>query len=86
MAWLGYLEDWVEKNQAPERIVVYPTESRYFPGQRDYSPARPAVAPDRAWPVYPYPVNIRYRGSGDPRDPASFVPVAHDAPGSLETH
>jgi hypothetical protein len=79
MSWLSYLEQWVETGQAPERILIYPIESRYFPGQRDFSPAAPTPSPDRAWPVYPYPMTIRYRGSGDPKNPDNFMAVGPDA-------
>jgi feruloyl esterase len=80
LGWLSYLENWVEKNQAPDKVIVYPAPSRYFPGQPDYYPVKPNPAPDRAWPVYPYPLNIRYKGSGDPKDPASFLPVEPKKP------
>jgi len=26
-------------------------------------------------PVYPYPIRARYKGTGDPNDAASFLPV-----------
>jgi feruloyl esterase len=53
---LGALVDWVEKGQAPQRIVASGT----------------AVYPGRTRPLCPYPQYAHYDGSGNPEDAASF--------------
>lgn len=59
--YLGALERWVERGEAPDVLM----------GTR---PARGAQAALRR-PVYAYPTSAVYRGRGDPKDPASFVPL-----------
>lgn len=51
--------DWVEKGQAPERIVA-----RALPSN--------AWFPNRTRPLCPYPATARYRGNGSVEDAASF--------------
>jgi len=51
------LENWVEKGIAPDRLIA----SRMSNGMAE-----------RSRPVYPYPVQAKYRGTGDPRRPDSF--------------
>ena len=53
------LENWVEKGQAPEKLIASRT-------------ANGAV--ERSRPVFPYPVLARYSGKGDPKQADSFVP------------
>lgn len=53
---LGALVDWVEKGQAPQRIVA--TGTSVFPG--------------RSRPLCPYPQYAHYNGSGNPEDAANF--------------
>lgn len=53
---LGALVDWVEKGQAPQRIVARGT----------------TVFPGRSRPLCPYPQYAHYDGSGNPDDAASF--------------
>jgi feruloyl esterase len=53
---LGALVDWVEKGQAPQRIVASGT----------------TVFPGRTRPLCPWPQYARYNGSGNPEDAASF--------------
>ena len=55
---LTLLENWVEKGQAPDVMIA----SRIVNG----------VA-ERSRPVYPYPLLARYSGTGDPKEPASFI-------------
>jgi hypothetical protein len=59
--WLSYLEAWVEKGRAPDKVI-------------SSHPLDPAtIAFSR--PVYPYPTAVKYLGHGDPRDAASFGPA-----------
>jgi Tannase and feruloyl esterase len=53
------LEDWVEKGQAPDKLIA----SRLSNG-----------VVERTRPIYPYPVLARYSGKGDPKQADSFVP------------
>jgi feruloyl esterase len=54
------LEDWVEKEQAPEKLIA----SRLSGG-----------VVERSRPVFPYPKLAHYSGKGDPKQANSFVPV-----------
>jgi len=53
------LEDWVERGQAPEKLIA----GRVTNG-----------VVERTRPVYPYPILARYSGKGDPMQADSFVP------------
>ena len=53
------LEDWVEKGQAPEKLIAGRVENG---------------AVERTRPVYPYPVMARYSGTGNPKLEQSFIP------------
>lgn len=53
---LGALVDWVEKGQAPQRIVA--TGTTVFPG--------------RTRPLCPWPQTAQYNGTGNPEDAANF--------------
>jgi feruloyl esterase len=52
------LEEWVERGVAPNKLIA----TRMSNG-----------AVERSRPVYPYPVQARYSGTGDPRKPESFT-------------
>lgn len=54
------LEDRVEKGEAPDMLLT-----------RQETPASP---PTRSRPVYPYPIEARYRGRGSIDEAANFVP------------
>ena len=54
---LGALVDWVEKGQAPQRIVASGT----------------AVYPGRTRPLCPWPQTAQYNGSGHPEDASNFT-------------
>lgn len=55
--WFGLIQDWVEKNVAPERVIVSKIENKKVVMTR---------------PVYPYPRAARYDGKGDPNLESSF--------------
>jgi feruloyl esterase len=56
---LAAMVDWVEQEQAPERVIASALPaSRYFPG--------------RSRPLCPYPTHARYHGSGNSEDAAQF--------------
>jgi hypothetical protein len=54
------LEDWVEKGQAPGKLIAGRMEDGVV---------------ERTRPVYPYPVMARYSGTGNPKMEQNFVPV-----------
>jgi feruloyl esterase len=56
---LTLLENWVEKGQAPEVLMTERTIDGVV---------------ERTRPVYPYPIQARYSGQGDPKQASSFVP------------
>jgi Tannase and feruloyl esterase len=57
---LPALEDWVENGVAPDRIVAAQTENGKVVRTR---------------PVFPYPLEAKYKGTGDPNDAANFAAV-----------
>ncbi|MBI4501185.1 MAG: tannase/feruloyl esterase family alpha/beta hydrolase [Gemmatimonadetes bacterium] len=70
--YLSYLEAWVERGQAPDvmigaHLTGEPGPAYKFPlDQSKVSFTRP---------VYPYPLQARYQGTGDPNNAANFRPV-----------
>jgi Tannase and feruloyl esterase len=56
---ISALEDWVEKGQAPDKLIA----GRMNNGQVE-----------RTRPIYPYPVMARYSGAGNAKTAESFVP------------
>lgn len=85
--YLGYLESWVEKGQAPEVMVgahVEIDESKFLKAWNDENADRDKIAAE--WtaamhdpanrtftrPVYPYPAYAQYKGKGDPNKAESF--------------
>ena len=57
---LTALENWVEKGQAPEKLIAWRSANGVV---------------ERSRPVFPYPVLARYSGKGDPKEADSFAPV-----------
>ena len=56
---MSALEKWVEKGQAPEKLIA----GRLSNG-----------VVERTRPIFPYPILARYSGRGDPKQADSFVP------------
>jgi feruloyl esterase len=77
--FLSYLARWVEEKKAPDVMIgahLKDTDTTRvtFSGLSTQFPLDPAaVAFTR--PVYPYPLNAKYLGKGDPNDAANFGPV-----------
>ncbi len=66
--FFSYLEAWVERGQAPDMMIGYHAD-----GMTRFEAN--ASVPDRyefTRPHYPYPLQARYKGSGDPNDYRSF--------------
>ena len=69
--FFSYLEAWVERGQTPDMMIGYHADGMT-------SVEASASVPDRyefTRPHYPYPLQARYKGSGDPNDYRSFEPV-----------
>jgi hypothetical protein len=56
---LTALENWVERRQAPEKLIAQRSSNGIVEQSR---------------PVYPYPILAHYSGNGDPKRADSFVP------------
>ena len=69
--FLSYLEAWVEEGQAPDMIIGYHAEGLTWVEENTSVPNRYEFTR----PHYPYPLQARYKGSGDPNDYRSFEPV-----------
>lgn len=72
--FLGAIENWVEKNEAPDPLKASRVEGStdgadYMRGPIDDSKVK------YTRPVYPYPLMAKYKGSGDVNDWRSFKPV-----------
>lgn len=67
--YLGALMDWVEKGEAPERLIA----ERVVEGTTEMTR-----------PLCPYPETARYDGSGDPSVTSSFSCTSSPPPGNQE--
>jgi Tannase and feruloyl esterase len=52
---------WVEDGKTPDKVVV------------EYAASKDGKIPAKSRPVYPYPAEAAYSGSGDPNAAASYV-------------
>ena len=88
--YLSYLETWVEKGQAPEKLIGshVQTEDLMDKVMKGDQEARHTLERRLEFPldttnieflrpIYPYPTQAKYLGHGDPKDAASFGPVQH---------
>ena len=62
---MSILENWVEKGQAPDRLIAGKLSNGIVVRTR---------------PVFPYPILARYSGKGDPNSAESFVPFDPSQP------
>ena len=73
--FLSYLEAWVERGQAPDMMIGYHALGLGLSFTESISTGANSSVPDRydfTRPHYPYPLQARYKGSGDPNDYRSF--------------
>lgn len=77
--YLGILEDWMDKDRAPDRIIAAHLKSNSstneVAGTTLSFPLDPASV-QFTRPVYPYPTRAKYKGRGDTNDANNFEPVA----------
>lgn len=74
--FLSYLEDWVERARAPDKILsarMKQPEPGFIYPYREFPSDSTGVEFTR--PVYPYPQRAVYKGSGDPDDAENFHAV-----------
>jgi feruloyl esterase len=76
--YLGALEAWVERGQAPDVLIAAkmkpPAQKGDFSYLLEDFPLDPAQVVFTR-PVYPYPIEAHYRGHGDPAKAENFRPV-----------
>jgi Tannase and feruloyl esterase len=69
--YLTYLEAWVERNDAPDKVIgVHVSGQLQFPMKFPLDPN--IVGFSR--PIYPYPTRTKYLGHGDAKDSSNFGP------------
>jgi hypothetical protein len=76
--FLSYLEDWVEKGEAPDMVIGYQPDIRRDDDNYDNSMKANTSVPVKhkfSRPHYPYPQWAKYRGTGDPNDYRNFEAV-----------
>jgi Tannase and feruloyl esterase len=73
--YLSYLEAWVEKGQAPDKMIGAHADGVGWKTWGNDYPWDPKIPIAFTRPVYPYPAYAKYKGTGDPNDAANFVPV-----------
>ena len=82
--YLSYLDAWVEKDQAPDKLASFhvKVEDLLSPDLRtagkllrrlQFPLDQKTIQFSR--PVYPYPTMVKYLGHGDPRSAANFGPM-----------
>jgi hypothetical protein len=70
--YLGYLEAWVEKGQAPDKMIGKHADGLKWGNDYPWDDKIP-VAFTR--PFYPYPTRAKYKGHGDPNNAVNFGPA-----------
>ena len=82
--WITAIENWVEKGQAPDKVIAYRPVKPYPVSPRameDYGAVyskfgrHPLAADyyDTSRPVFAYPAQARYRGKGDAKDAENWT-------------
>jgi hypothetical protein len=68
--YLTAMENWAERGQAPDMLVsAHPSADLSFPVRFPIDPAKVGFAR----PVYPYPLQPKYNGTGDPTKLESYT-------------
>jgi feruloyl esterase len=73
--YLTYLESWVEQGRAPDMMIAVHPKAWTWRGLwwGDRQPAPQDVEFSR--PLYPFPLQARYKGNGDTRAATSYEPL-----------
>jgi len=77
--YLTYLEAWVEQGRAPEVMIGAHVKSENYDFTLDnyLEWTKFPLDPDKVSftrPIYPFPLQAKYKGRGNPNDAASFAP------------
>ena len=71
--YLSYLEAWVERGEAPDVVLAQKMKQlARFAGPVTYAAYLTPDNVEFSRPAYPYPVQARYSGSGDPKDASNW--------------
>jgi hypothetical protein len=74
--YLSYLESWVESGKAPDRMLgAHPEGVTHGDALFLTFPLSSALRIKFTRPVFPYPIQAKYKGNGDPNNADNFVPV-----------
>jgi feruloyl esterase len=74
--YLAYLDAWVERGVAPDMLIARKAKPGAKPDNALWAP--PPLRTEQiafSRPLYPFPLQARYKGRGDPNDAASFAPA-----------
>ena len=71
--FLSYMEAWVEKNQAPDIMMSAHVKASSFSDLLNWPTDPTLIGFTR--PVYPYPLQAKYKGTGDPNKAENFGSV-----------
>jgi len=72
--YLTYMEGWVERGQAPDKLIGAHIVSGTADIAKLHYPLDPAIPVDFTRPVYPYPLWAKFAGRGDPNKAQNFKP------------
>lgn len=71
--YLSYLEAWVERGEAPDVLLAQKMKQlARFAGPVTYPEFLKPDNVEFSRPLYPYPVQVRYSGKGDPADAGNW--------------
>jgi hypothetical protein len=88
--YVSYLEDWVERNRAPDKLLGAHVDRQYLEQHTEvdgkptdawtaalalHFPLNPNIPVMFTRPIFPFPTLAKYKGTGDPKDAANFGPV-----------
>ena len=74
--YLSHLEAWVEQGQAPEMMLAVRPKPEATPRPQYGAPTYTPDQVEFSRPLYPYPLQPKFKGKGDIRDAANYLPQA----------
>ncbi len=78
--YLSYLEAWVEQGKAPDMMLSAHPKPEVTQRQQYGAPPPTGAQVQFTRPLYPYPMQPKYKGKGDPNDAANYVPQPPPTP------
>jgi feruloyl esterase len=76
--YLDYVQAWAENGQSPDTLIAFHLSTPPNIINMYFTAPEFPVDPTKVVftrPIYPYPLQARYKGTGDPNRATSFVPV-----------